>query len=147
MSHSLLSTSAARRIHTISLPLYLIPAFAELRVGASWATSRPFSSTQCQSQNTKQHKSKQQKKRTKDKNQRGVSAIRGTGPRVPLSIKHVIRKAGLPENFLPKPDPNPEAKYANDRSFQTNPNHGLWGFFEPKKRPLLTPDQEGAFGT
>lgn len=64
---------------------------------------------------------------------RGVSAVRRTGLRQPLSVS----KEPLPEPVL-------------DRSKRTpvdvDPNHGLWGFFGAEKKALQTPEEDFAHG-
>ena len=32
------------------------------------------------------------------------------------------------------------------KDFETNPNHGLWGFFNAEKRPMISPEDEAAYG-
>lgn len=65
--------------------------------------------------------------------QRGVSAIHRTGPRQTLSVS----KYPLPRPVNPK----------EQEKRPLNPNHGLWGFFGPDRKPLPTPDEEFAHGT
>ena len=64
---------------------------------------------------------------------RGISAVRRTGLRQPLSVS----KEPLPEPVL-------------DRSKRTpvdvDPNHGLWGFFGAEKKALQTPEEDFAHG-
>lgn len=70
---------------------------------------------------------------SKDLNkQRGVSAIHRTGPRHPLSISKF-------------PLPRPAAPQKQDKR-ETNPNHGLWGFFPENRQAIPTPEDEYAFG-
>ncbi|PGG99335.1 54S ribosomal protein L4, mitochondrial [Blastomyces parvus] len=63
---------------------------------------------------------------------RGVSAIHRTGPRQPLSVS----KYPLPRPVKPK----------DQEKRPSNPNHGLWGFFGPDRKPVLTPEEEHAHG-
>jgi len=116
-----ISTSSALR-----LPLFLAPAFARNTTQSSSATSsRPFTSTPS---------AQSYRKRSREKNKkRGVSAIRGTGPRVPLSISKYP---------LPRPVRDSERR----KEFQTNPDHGLWGFFDKTRSSMLSPEDEAAHG-
>ena len=73
-------------------------------------------------------------KRTRDRNpKRGVSALRGTGPRHPLSV------SGRP---LPKPVLDP----ARRTKLKSDPDHGLWQFFGKDRGPLMTPEEVGSHG-
>ena len=65
--------------------------------------------------------------------QRGLSAIHFSGTCKPLSIA---------QYSLPVPVLNP-AKRAEP---QTSENHGLWGFFNEEKTPMIAPENEAAFG-
>jgi len=72
--------------------------------------------------------------RTRDNNKnRGVSAIRRTGPKHSLAMS----KEPLPQPVL---DPARRSKVKVDE------NHGLWGFFNKDKKSLTTPEQEAAHG-
>ncbi|PSS02125.1 mitochondrial 39-S ribosomal protein L47 (MRP-L47)-domain-containing protein [Coniella lustricola] len=64
--------------------------------------------------------------------QRGLSAIRRTGPREVLSV------SGLP---LPRPV---DAK--DFPAVKTDANHGLWDFFYSRDKPINTPAEEVAHG-
>ena len=69
----------------------------------------------------------------RDKNKaRGVSAIRRTGPRVPLGVSK-----------YPLPKPVPQDKIPPRTS---SPDHGLWGFFPPNREALSTPEYDMAYG-
>lgn len=73
-------------------------------------------------------------KRHHDRNRkRGVSALRGTGPRYPLSVSNVP---------LPKPVLDP-AKRTQPKS---DPDHGLWQFFGKGRQALMTPEDVAAHG-
>ncbi|OWO98915.1 hypothetical protein B2J93_7002 [Marssonina coronariae] len=65
--------------------------------------------------------------------QRGVSSIRRTGLRQPLSVS----KTELPKPIL---DPKKRSKVKVD------PDHGLWQFFHSKDKPMNTPEEEAAHG-
>lgn len=65
--------------------------------------------------------------------QRGLSAMRQTGPREGLSV------SGLP---LPRPVSPEEFKEV----VKTDPAHGLWDFFYERGRPLNEPRQDRAHG-
>ncbi|KAI9774671.1 MAG: 54S ribosomal protein L4 mitochondrial [Geoglossum simile] len=64
---------------------------------------------------------------------RGVSAIRRTGPREPLSVSY------LP---LPRPvlDPSKRSKV------QVDENHGLWQFFNKERTAISKPEDDYAHG-
>ena len=64
---------------------------------------------------------------------RGVSALRGTGLRQPVSMS----KYPLPEPQLERTKKTPET---------TDADHGLWGFFGPEKKALATPEEDYAHG-
>ena len=84
--------------------------------------SSTFSTSQCHSY-------------PRDRNpNRGVSALRGTGLRQPVSVS----KFPLPEPQLDRTKKTPQA---------VDPNHGLWGFFGAEKKALSTPEEEYAHGT
>lgn len=109
-----------------TVPVFLAPAFSS--TVTSYPARRPFSSSPVvQNQIPRGN-------RDKNKN-RGVSAIRRTGPRQPLSVS----KLGP----LPKPVADPTAARAE---FEVNPNHGLWGFFE-NKEALIPGGEESSHGT
>lgn len=63
---------------------------------------------------------------------RGVSALRRKYPKEPLEMSKVP---------LPKPvlDPSKHTKV------ETDPDHGLWGFFDDKKA-LRSPEEDAAYG-
>jgi len=65
--------------------------------------------------------------------ERGVSTIRRTGPRQPLSVS----KTPLPKPVL---DPKERSK------IEVDDDHGLWGFFHSKDKPLNTPEEDGEHG-
>ena len=64
---------------------------------------------------------------------RGVSTVRRTGPRQPLSVS----KEPLPTPVL---DPKKRSRVAVD------PNHGLWEFFYSKDKPINTPEEDNEHG-
>ena len=64
---------------------------------------------------------------------RGVSTVRRTGPRQPLSVS----KEPLPTPVL---DPKKRSKVAVD------PDHGLWEFFYSKDKPINTPEEDNEHG-
>jgi large subunit ribosomal protein L47 len=103
-------------------PLFLAPALQSLRFPQSNCPSQthnhPFSTTP----------NPQVRLRNREKNKfRGVSAIRRTGPRVPLSIS----KYPLPEPVL-----NPQAR----KEFKTREDHGLYGFFNEQRAAMTSPE-------
>lgn len=105
-------------------PLFLAPALQSLYL-ISWdPLSRPFSSTPgapARLGNRARNKS------------RGVSAIRRTGPRVPLSISKYP---------LPEPVWDPPLR----KEFKTRDDHGLWGFFNEARTAMATPEDLNAHG-
>lgn len=132
--------TSVRRIQTLSSsylpPLFLAPALAHLSFVPSTSlaphTLRPhphckarsFSATSChQSRPVRREKNKS----------RGVSAIRRTGPRVPLPIA---------KYELPRPVTDPSAR----KEFKTNPKHGLWAFFNADKTAMSSPEEEHGHG-
>ena len=105
-------------------PLFLAPALAIpvasfIRPGCSFSLSSV--------------RSKGQRRRGAIQKQRGVSAIRRTGPRVPLSVH---------KYELPRPVLDPEAR----KDFKFNPDHGLWGFFNKARTAISAPEEEIAHG-
>ncbi|KAH0543440.1 54S ribosomal protein L4 mitochondrial [Glutinoglossum americanum] len=64
---------------------------------------------------------------------RGVSAVRRTGPREPLSVS----KLPLPQPVL---DPSKRSKVSVDE------NHGLWQFFNKERTTLSKPEDDYAHG-
>jgi large subunit ribosomal protein L47 len=118
-------------------PLFLAPALAHLSLFTSTfraqpsclrphtpSRARPFSATS----------SPQARPVRREKNKsRGVSAIRRTGPRVPSPIA---------KYELPQPVRDPPAR----KEFKTNPDHGLWGFFNSDKTAMSSPEEELAHG-
>lgn len=70
-------------------------------------------------------------RKTRDNNRlRGVSELRRTGPREPLSVSW---------EELPRPaDYKPDVK--------TDEDHGLWGFFAEKGKLINTPKEDQAHG-
>ncbi|RMD41686.1 hypothetical protein DV735_g3436, partial [Chaetothyriales sp. CBS 134920] len=65
--------------------------------------------------------------------QRGVSSLYGTGPRKETSVY----KWPLPEPVI---DPERRAQ------FKTAEHHGLWGFFNKARQPMVSGEEEAAFG-
>ena len=109
---------AGRRIFT--LPDFLIPCLAR---------GRPTPQLQLCTFSTSSARSY-----PRDRNRdRGVSAIRRTGLRQPLSVS----KYPLPKPVL---DPAKRSKPTGDA------DHGLWGFFNDEKTALATPKDDFAHG-
>ena len=72
--------------------------------------------------------------KTADRNRkRGVSALRRTGPKYPLSVS----KLPLPQPVL---EPEKHSKIEVDE------NHGLWGFFDKSRKSMLPPEEMAAHG-
>ena len=118
------------RSHSFEVPLFLAPAFLQSQPPLHKRSSRRDFSTS-------QHRCEKGKllgQGSREKNKkRGVSAIRSTGPRV----KSQVYKFPLPE---PNLDPSRRAE------FKTNPNHGLWGFFNETRQAMIPAEDESAFG-
>ena len=117
-------------------PVYLAPALAHSSVHTSMPRARSnscfFPPSKIRPFSTTPSPQKRAVHREKNKS-RGVSAIRRTGPRVPLPIA---------KYELPRPVLDPPAR----KEFKTNPNHGLWGFFNADKTAMLSPEEELAHG-
>ncbi|KAF2098795.1 MRP-L47-domain-containing protein [Rhizodiscina lignyota] len=77
------------------------------------------------------------KKRPRNDNNplRGLSALRGTGlrPRQTLSVRNL-------------PIPEPVLDREEGTKYESDPDHGLWGFFGKSKQPFSTPEQDLAHG-
>lgn len=114
--------------NVVSLPIFLTPAFAETRTITSIiSTSRAFSSSSSQ---------KNQKKTSGKNKQRGVSALRSTGPRTQMTLS--------PHLVLPQPAKDAAARRAEFD--EGNETHGLWGFFNKDKASMIPPLDEGTHG-
>lgn len=126
---SVLKISWSIQISSTSIPpLFLAPALQSLPVtsqlGQPQSQSHSFTSTPCP----------QARPRHREKNKsRGVSAIRRTGPRVPLSVSKYP---------LPMPVHNPPLR----KEFKTRKDHGLWGFFNEERTAMTTPEDLNAHG-
>ena len=114
-----------------NLPLSLPPLF--LTPTLALASSAPSTSIQVQPlSSTAAHA---QRPSRRDRNRlRGVSAIRRTGPRWPLSMS---------QYELPRPVKDPPQR----KEFKTNPDHGLWGFFNKGRTAMNKPEDDVAHGT
>ena len=77
--------------------------------------------------------SNRKKKRVDGNPHRGESALRRTGP------KTFLEMSKMP---LPQPVLNPERR----SKVETDPDHGLWGFFNRDKQALSTPTADNAHG-
>ncbi|MCJ1331392.1 54S ribosomal protein L4 mitochondrial [Thelotrema lepadinum] len=64
---------------------------------------------------------------------RGVSALRRTGPRIPLSVSS-------------EPLPQPVLDPARRSKIQVNEKHGLWDFFDKDKNPFEKPEVVAGHG-
>jgi len=117
-------------------PIFLAPALTQLCLPTATSRARPVSYSHSPSKSrpfstTSPHQTRPVR-REKNKS-RGVSAIRRTGPRVPSPIA---------KYELPRPVLDPRAR----KEFKTNPNHGLWGFFNTDKTAMSSPEEELAHG-
>ena len=136
-AHSVFRLSRAAHVDARYMPpLFLAPALQNLCLLTSSSLNpnppslqihhhhRPFSATT----------HPQIRLRNREKNKiRGVSAIRRTGPRVPLSVAKYT---------LPEPVWNPPGRDA----FTTREDHGLWGFFNEKRTSMTLPEDLDAHG-
>ncbi|KAG9230782.1 putative 54S ribosomal protein L4, mitochondrial [Amylocarpus encephaloides] len=117
MSTSTSIRPVARRILRNAHPQHLPPTFLLPSLLAPKGHSSPFSATT-------------PLPFPRDHNrERGVSTARRTGVREPLSVS----KIPLPRPVL---DPRLRAKV------ETDPNHGLWGFFHSKEKPMNKPSED-----
>lgn len=114
------------RPQVVKIPLFLAPAFTETALPPS--TVRCFSSTTCKL-------ARRRGQRDMNKS-RGVSAIRSTGTRRPLSVNFLYEE-------LPVPRPESERPLED---FPINPNHGLYGFFNKERQVVLNDEAEGVHG-
>lgn len=104
----------------ITVPDFLIPCVARVRPGQPMQVYS-FSTTSAQQY-------------PRDRNKlRGMSAMRGTGLRQPLSVSK-----------LPLPKPQLDADKRSQP--ETDPAHGLWGFFNKDKTAVNTPEEDFAHG-
>jgi large subunit ribosomal protein L47 len=112
------------RTHMVSgldpLPAYLAPRL--LLPFLARPAASPFSTSCSRSQ------------KTGDRNKRrGVSPLRRTGPKKPLSVSN-------------EPLPQPVLDPAKRSAVITANDHGLWGFFTKDKKPMVLPEVEAAHG-
>jgi large subunit ribosomal protein L47 len=126
MAQSSISRAARSRTYDIRYPppLFLAPCLSPTLHPPSAPQTHPFSSTP--------HPQIRLRNRAKNKS-RGVSAIRRTGPRVPLTIS---------KYELPEPVWDPPAR----KEFKTRDDHGLWGFFNKERTPMSSPEELHAHG-
>lgn len=72
----------------------------------------------------------------RDKNrERGVSTVRRTGPRKPLSMA-----------MTGQPLPRPVLDASRRSKAVTDDDHGLWDFFHARDKPMNTPEEDDAHG-
>ena len=123
--------------HLQDLPVFLAPSLAS-QTGVIQQAARFSASIQLWKWKwlwklkRKRERELELKKRDSNPN-RGVSALRRTGLRYPVSMS----KVPLPEPVL---DPEKRSKPTVDE------NHGLWGFFNEKKTTLSTPQEDESHG-
>jgi large subunit ribosomal protein L47 len=120
-------------------PLFLAPALQNLRPVTSPSSPNP-NPPSLQIHHHHQHRpfsattAPQIRLRNREKNKtRGVSAIRRTGPRVPLSVAKYT---------LPEPVWHPAGRDA----FKTREDHGLYGFFNEARTSMTLPEDLDAHG-
>ena len=115
----------SRPIQCLSPPLFLAPLLT-IDFGLAQHCSR-FSTC------TPLFKRKTNHRNKRDSNpERGVSALRRTGLRHPVSMS----KVPLPQPVLD----------TNKKKIEGTKDHGLWGFFNAQRTVLSTPDEDDAFG-
>jgi large subunit ribosomal protein L47 len=111
-------------------PLFLAPAFQT----SCLQPQRPPSQTPSNTIFFSTSASSKARHLKRDKNRsRGVSAIRRTGPRFPLTMSKYP---------LPEPVDNPPAR----KQFEIRPDHGLWGFFNHERTSMSLPEDLDAHG-
>lgn len=121
----------------VKIPLFLAPAFTEIASRtACRSVVRSFSSTAC---NEARSRTKRSGGRDSNK-QRGVSAMRSTGTRHELSVERTY-----PE--LPRPRlPSVRREILQHEQYKTDPDHGLYGFFNSARETVRPGADEAAFG-
>ncbi|KAI1618735.1 mitochondrial 39-S ribosomal protein L47 (MRP-L47)-domain-containing protein [Exophiala viscosa] len=131
MASSVLSFVPCRQA---TVPVFLAPAFARpTTVAATISFSRSYASKPKKEENRPQ--SLAQRPRKDANKQRGVSAIRRTGPRVTQGLWQ-----------YPLPVPVARDHRGTSPEYQGSEDHGLWGFFSKDKRPILPPEEESSHG-
>ena len=116
--------AATRTTLSQTPPVFLAPLLARdygfAQHHFQFSTSTPW----CKRETSQRH--------TRDSNpDRGVSALRRTGLRHPVSMS---------KEPLPQPVVGPKKK------IEVAENHGLWGFFNRQKTVLPTPKEDDAHG-
>lgn len=113
---------ASRPLDHSSPPVFLVPCIWTIRSPPSSSQTSAFSTSTpyCYPRDFNR--------------KRGVSALRRTGVRQPLSVS----KEPLPQPVL---DPKKRDTVEVDK------DHGLWEFFNPDRTALSTPEQDNAHGT
>lgn len=144
-----LTRSFLRPSMTNTIPLFLVPAFANASPVAAGQTAHFSTSTSLLGGPSAKRKQAYIRSKTMgrpnwtptarpkiEKNKkRGVSAIRRTGPR---SMR------GLWKHALPEPVARDYRGLTPD--YTESHDHGLWGFFDAKRQPMLEPDEESSHG-
>ena len=131
MSLGSLARSLRPSLHYHYLPVFLAPALVPLQSPPERHRQFTTSSTLCE---RKVREKPKKIRKTRDMNkERGVSALRRTGLKYPVSMS----KEPLPQPVL---DPEKRSKV------EVNQDHGLWGFFNEKRQALSTPIEDIAFG-
>ncbi|KAJ9609849.1 54S ribosomal protein L4 mitochondrial [Cladophialophora chaetospira] len=133
---------------TANIPLFLAPAFARpppssFRHTAQFSTSTPLlraSATRKQAgieaaTSGKPNWSLKARPKIDRNKERGVSAIRRTGPR---------STRGLWKYPLPVPVARDQRGIAAE--YPDTQDHGLWGFFDESRQAMLEPDEESSHG-
>ena len=119
-------TVVTRTIHCSSPPVFLAPLLMAGYGLAQHTTQFSTSTILCKRKTNHRHK----RDSTPD---RGVSALRRTGLRHPVSMS----KVPLPRPVLD----------LSKRKTEVAKNHGLWGFFNAQGTVLSSPDEDAAFGS
>lgn len=119
LSSSLLSQSlrAATNPRPFSLPpAFLLPSFSQIQTSSFSSSTTTYA------------------RRDNNRN-RGVSALRRTGPRRRQTLSVKVED-------LPKPVTDAEARSV----VEVDPNHGLWQFFNRERTPFSTPEESDSHG-
>lgn len=112
-----------------TIPIFLAPAFARPARPSSLAPALFSRSYASKPQSLSQRPKKDNNK------QRGVSAIRRTGPRVMRGLWQ-----------YPLPEPVARDHRGTTPEYEDVQNHGLWGFFNQDRKAMIVPEEEASHG-
>lgn len=120
------------------LPVVLAPTFSRATVISASAT-RFFTSSSCCNQRKRASGRTGVAHEVDANKKRGVSAMRSTGTRKPLNILKLFPQ-------LPQPVKFRDTAEARKNEVPTNPNHGLYGFFNEKREVVVIGEEEALHG-